>query len=222
MSKKDYRRTIKKFQVPAYVRGEMGGYNSLQSQISRLKRRVSKPELKYHDVSISGAVTTTPTIDSLTLIAQGTTSMTREALQIKMHSMEFKWLCYSNNTHDDLHRLRYVIVQDRDNQGAQPAWTDVFESASLEALREKHQTRGRFTIWLDKVITLPCPVRSGKDVRRSGRYFKRFKKPIVINYVDSTASDASTTKNAFFLLILSDDASNGPALTGTFRIRFTG
>lgn len=190
-------------------------------RIRKLERGVTGKERKYHDYELSATnVTTTASIPCLNLIAQGDQSLSqREGREINVLSYELKLSIQTNVLNAAGSSARFMVVTDKQTNGATPAITDFLESEQVISFRD-HQTAGRFITHFDKTIDTTRRDASTGSIRLI-RHYKRFKRPIKVVYSDTTASITSILKNSMFLVYFSNASSNYPVVTGRVRIRYT-
>lgn len=195
------------------------GYKRLKYRISRLEGASSK-EVKTHDVAFSFSPDNSGGIQFLTNIAQGDTSLTREGLVIKLLSIQCKGYCEANASQTGPVIVRMLLVKDRYNLGANPAVTDILESASVIAFKE-HDEKRRFQILWDKAF--PISVNDTSIERATTlKYYKKFKKPQRVDYRSTGSVVANAGSCNMFLLMISNVATNLPTLELNFRFKFTG
>lgn len=193
----------------------------LVKRIRRLEKGQTGKELKQKDILAYNeeSLTTTASVVLITGIEQGNTSLTREGLWVKLHSIQMigQFMRPANNAGPVLVEL--ALVCDRRNQGEDPSWADVFESDALTQFKE-HDEGSRFKILFRK--RFDCTRTDATTASyRMFKYYKRFKNPVNLQYSGTGATVASVTKNSHFLLIRSNAASASPTATINCRIRYT-
>lgn len=217
-----------KYKRRNYTRKRRGGvpwykrkYNAMQlaskawSAAKYIKTLVNV-ERKFNDTTATQALSTTPYIALLTGVPQGNDYNQRAGLSIKSNSMLLRYqvVCNPAMTTTFGQTVRIVLVCDMDNQGSSPAWTDVFESASVISPMN-HVNGSRFKILHDKCHNV-SPGATDALVFRS-RYLKlgehaRF----------SSTTYNSTKEGHLYFLAMSDTATaaNMPTLNYYARYRY--
>jgi hypothetical protein len=94
-----------------------------------------RPERKFFDTVVSGTVdTTAEALTSLNLIAQGVTQSTRVGRKCTVTEIIVKgmveWTTVTNATMPQ-DQVRLILLLDKQANGANPSYADVFESASV-------------------------------------------------------------------------------------------
>ncbi len=199
-------------------RSRLAGAN-LHRRVRKLERGQSGKEIKLHDFA-SAALTyiNTGVVEYVTGIAQGDTSLTREGLKMALHSIHFKFQTITN-TANPAGTYRIILFLDRVQLGSLPAVADVLETASYRAWKE-HDELGRFRILMDKTFVKNEVV--ANDVQHKfKKYYKRFKKPVIVEYRGTTNGIASAGKNNLFILVIGSDTANAAVLNAYARLRFT-
>ncbi len=198
-------------------------------RIKAIERKLKAIELKLHDLPGAEAViTSTVAISLLTGMAQGDTSLTREGLRAALKSLQLKGWVRTNDAGSDQQYLRMLIIQDLFGASVAPVAYDgtnqetlsrsVLESNNFFALK-RHENRRRYKIRLDRFYQLNIDKGSSKYMS-TFKYYKQFKNPIMLDYTGTAATQDSSGKNAFYLMLLSNEATNGPFVRFESRIRF--
>ncbi len=187
-------------------------------------------EEKVWDVDGSGGttITSTPTVVNLSNIAQGTDYFNRIGDSILVQSMEFRAEVEGNAAAAN-HSLRVLLVADRYQDGVDPSLGDVLQAGTSPLVQPYNVfTRQRFSILYDQLIEINNVVGLATSGTSSSYYGLRMDIPDMarkwnkhIKFDASAGADASNRENALFLMAVSSNASNGPALKYTFRLTFT-
>lgn len=122
---------------------------------------------------------------------------------------------------------RFVIVQDKQVNGAVASWLDVFQSTGFHSYRNMENIR-RFKILFDKRLAINSGGAAGDAIAQRAletQYYFRFNKkcniPIDFDNI-SGSGDISTMKtNNVFVLVASASTSEPPLVSGTFRVRYS-
>ncbi len=147
---KIYRPPRYKYKNRRYGRGHL--------RVSGYYGGVAGQEKKFHDgnglfqtISTTGEIST-----SMVLIAQGSGESQRIGRKIKLTSMSIRFTILLPNTAtttDTSDIVRLIVVHDKQANGANAAWLDVFESTGWDSYRNLANL-GRFNVMLDKRITI--------------------------------------------------------------------
>jgi len=177
-------------------------------------------EQKFNDVYVSPAtITTSAVVTNLSNIVQGTDVSTRDGDSILAQKLRVKYRAIANNT-AGVNLLRVVIFQDRDQRGVDPAYADLFVSTASAVTGHKqfygNLRNPRFRFLYDATHTLT----------QGGNNQIIFHDCVIpihnhIFYTTTTGVDAANWEGALFLLVVSDDMTNGPQFLGSFRLEFT-
>lgn len=177
-------------------------------------------EIKYFDVSFATDASTTPAVGALNAVAAGDTNLLRDGNKIAMKALGIRFSMTNESIAQNV-KTRVVIVLDHNANGASPAWTDVFDAATIESQR-KVSNMSRFEILMDKVVVLNAST-STAGAFQKGFFKKYIKMPNVIaSYADGTGNSPIT--NALSIMYISDVASGltDQDVTGTTRLYFHG
>ncbi len=170
-------------------------------------------EDKYIDTTDSGlTVTTTPNLTLLNGCAPGSSSVTRNGQSIKANGLDIRLRC--RRLTGTQQYLRVMIIVDKQPNGAIFSSADVLTSNDPAGLRNVGYL-SRFTILHDEVFSLSS---SGQDT-----YFKSIHIPASfhVRFNTGTAGTiADITDNSVYAMVLSTDATNGPAYTANYRFWF--
>ena len=99
-------------------------------------------ELKFSDSSFSSTVGTTPTATHLTAIGAGTGVSARVGQSIKMVALYLRGALQANASATNTY-FRFIIVQDKWQQGTPPTYSDIYGSNAVTAFKEITDDRGR-------------------------------------------------------------------------------
>lgn len=140
-----------------YLRGSGGGNKRPVSEnraraISRIeaKRCMQRlAEKKHNTTAIGGAsIATTGQVNSLVIMSQGTSASTRTGNQTHLSLLSLMGnASLAAATAGDM--LRIIVGWDHEANGANPAVTDVLETAAITAVYNRDKVGKRFTILSD-------------------------------------------------------------------------
>lgn len=181
-----------------------------------LARKIQRSQEKKALDFTGGAFTvgTTAVAGHLSIVGQGTAQNQRIGNSVYASAFAVNYYMYRHPTSVTVH-MRFVIVMDSQTQGDDTslAWTEVFDNASILAMKNRGSQRNRFTILYDKIHQM-----SASDIGFvHQKIFIKLNKTIEWN--GSQSSDIQ--KNGIYLLALSDDDTNKPAMDYYFRLYFT-
>lgn len=177
----------------------------IAKRVTRLSRFVhSAIRAKHLDQSFSAAsIGSTGSILSMMQCTIGDTDTTRDGNQITIKSV---MLYYSAIVGDTTNAVRLILILDKQPNGAAPTVNDILESTGSVVTPYNpinYQNRTRFKFLMNKFMFVST---NGPEVL-GGKYFKKFKKPIVVSY-NETSGLPNT--NALWLLAISDSAVGVP------------
>jgi hypothetical protein len=186
-------------------------------QIALMTKKLLNVEYKIIDTQLSlAAISTTANILQLTNIAQGTSDITREGNQIKISSIQFKYYMEINAS-TTATALRFILVQDKQTNGAIYTPGDLLEDASPTDVIVSPNNLGnkfRFRILYNKVHTLS---QNGSRMQYK-EFYKKVELPIRYDGNAGTIADVNT--NSLSMFIVSDEATNTPIIDMFVRLRF--
>lgn len=170
-----YYRKRRKFRPKRYFKRRYG-LKSLNAKINKVERNL-RPELKWHDTTVAVHPNTGETVSGLTAISQGDTSSNRDGNKVQAKSIQLKYqidataISIANTIN-----VRMVLVQAMYNNivEADPTWTQIYESASLYALREIANVKPqRFKVLWEKTVTVTNDPDANVSNVKYGSYYKK-------------------------------------------------
>lgn len=191
------------------------GVASKALSIANQVKKLVNAEYKYVDTSGSGNVSSTGTIDCLSLIAQGTTATTRTGNTVKYARLSLKMLQAANVTTDNNFGVsRYIIFRDLQSDGTAPTVAEVLESASVNAFLNNNN-KARFTVLKDFYLKTSSKTSNTNNV---------FKCSIPLShhgyYKSSGGTIAEVQNDNLFILFINWGNTNPPNYAYTARLRF--
>ncbi len=173
-------------------------------------------EKKNHD--LVGQITpgTTASIQQITNIPQGDTTITRDGGQVRLTSLDLKYTV-KMNTSATRSFVRVILVQDKQTNQAIFTLADLLEDAtasdnivSMLNLNNKY----RFKILYNEVIEID-------DFGTQNKYRHIHKKlDMRLRFDASTPSIADLTSNSLALVFINDEATNFPTINFFNRVRY--
>ncbi len=211
-NKRRYNRRSK----PIYRTKPFGYYDMYQKvakDVSRLKSLINV-EFKAIDTgTISAEVNTTAIIALLNSCIQGDDFDNREGRTIRVKSVQLSVTTHWNISVPD-NVLRVLIVIDKQPNGILMLIGDLLDATNSTAFRNL-DNRKRFVILLDRVV-------SGGSLNNKPAQIDYYKKMDMITTYNSgnagTIADIET--NALYLVLLADEATEGPVVDRDTRIRY--
>lgn len=182
--------------------------------VKRLQELVNT-EFDYVDSSSSTTVASAGTLRLLNGMAQGDTASSREGNSIRMKSYYMKYQIANNATAVNTN-TRVILVLDKQSNGAQPLVTDILATNTVVSPRNL-DNRKRFKILYDKCHSLGT---AGPANINTEFYFKNQQTHVAYYNGSNLGTIADIATNALYLLTISDQATNLPAINYYFRLRF--
>lgn len=171
-------------------------------------------ELKLIDATTYAGTTLTTTMTTLhmTAIAQGDAINQREGNEAELDSIEYR---LSFNSGDATQIIRYLIVSDRQCNGATFAQTDLFANATDPTSALNEDNKSRFVVHEDQIFSLdtlahPLKVFANRvKLRRASKVY----------FTGSGNAIGNLKSNALFMVFVSDSGGvPNPSLYGDVRL----
>lgn len=189
-------------------------YKARPSRFPRKRFIKNRVENKYVDIAMYNDYVSTSAIVAIRpfALAQGSDFNARIGRQISPKAIQIKGFTTMDSTAVTT-SIRLVMVQDKWNLGATPAWLDFMNTTSFNSLRllDVNKFR-RFKILLDKTFTL------GINMRRTINFNVYKKLSGIIRFTGIAATD--TGSNAIYVYAVSSEATYTPLLQVNTRCRF--
>lgn len=207
---------------PAIVAMDMGAGPSVVRTGGYSFQSTGGKELNFVDNAVSGTDSTTARIVLLNGLQQGTTASTRIGRRVTIKSIELKGRVTAGAS-GTASTVRYAIVLDRQANAVTPAFTDIYDAALPESLRNI-SNKARFqVVWDSGLINLVGTSAGTTDAaRRSFEFYKKVGFPVQYNAgTAGTIGDIQT--NALYFVSVGDVASGAtaPTLVGQARLRYS-
>lgn len=184
--------------------------------LKKVNKIIRNTEKKFVDVDDSIFISNTFTIIPLTLVGQGDTASSREGNKIVFSSMEMKYTLKIGSAASQT-RCRILIVKDKQVNESLFTANDLLQSSAqgTAIVSPKNlDNMFRFVILYDKVHSLQ---NTGTSVNFA-KMFKRMNMPA--RYLSTGGAITNIASNGLFLVALSDETTNTPALSYYIRTRF--
>jgi len=193
-------------------------------------RRATQAEMKFLDTTLTTTAAAAGSLSgSLNIVAQGDTESQRNGRKITIKQISIRATLLMNNSTavtDTSEEVRFLLVQDKQANGAAATVLDVLETASVRAFNNL-ANKSRFNILVDKRFSLnqmgATPTGAAYTFGELTQNFALYKKcNIPIEYDNSATTGAITTirsNNLFFILLGETGAL--ATMSSTTRIRYT-
>lgn len=198
-----------------------------ETQIRAIRAPI-RGEIKYWDVVHSNyAIDTTPeVVTSLNLIPQGTTDQTRIGNKIRITKIHFKGSVSWSATNDiRFGEVRIVLVLDKQANGANPAWADVFDASGQPVDQFRNMDNSERFMVLKEFKIKPGAFMYdtvNANVHASMNILKYNKKcDIPVHYSSTTGAIGEVKSNNLVLLAVSNNGDDTHVLNGNWRIRYS-
>ncbi len=170
-------------------------------------------EFKTLDTAVSAAVTTTPSIALINAPPVGDDFDERDGRQVRFKSCQLSVTMYQHASATQT-AIRIMIVIDKQPNETLIEIGDLINATTTVSFRNLDQ-RKRFVILHNSVHVLSI---TGEQVVHMDWYKQM---DMITLYDDTTTNSiASISTNALYLVIFSTEATNGPTIWRTTRVRF--
>ncbi len=180
-------------------------------------RKLLNVEFKLLDSFATGtAMTVTPIVQQLILIAQGDGVANHDGNQIKSHSNLLRYVI-TMNTSAVASACRVMLVRDTQPNGATFVSSDLLTDITVfdSIISPIHQDfKHRFKVLYDRRHYLSD---SGSK-KQSGKHFTKMS--FLVRFDDTSANITALQTNSLALVFFSDEATNTPTITFFNRYRF--
>lgn len=206
-----------------YDRYSKRAYNSLAVASKALSvaygvKKLLNVEFKFHDVQLTNeTIPIIPLITQISNIALGDTDVTRDGSQIKAVRLNIKWTVQVNATAATQNRMRIMVVQDKQTNGAIYTDTDLLQDVSAQdgiVSMNNLDNKFRFRVLFDRRIAVSSDGTATKFVS-----FNK-KLQMKIRFDADAAAITSLTSNSISVLMLSNHATLTPSVTMFSRLRY--
>lgn len=195
----------------------------MQAAMDMVEYKFQDQAFNFETVTVGGEVTGTQL-----LIVQGDTESQRDGRKVVMKSMQIilhgfvspQALAGTTNSHET---LRFIVVHDRQCNGAIPAISEIFDNANWDAFRNL-QNINRFNFLYDKIHRIK--VQTVADFAADTLLFTSIYKKIYIKlnmpieYSGTTGAIGTIKSNNIFFLAFSEKGIVN--INGNTRIRWVG
>lgn len=192
--------------MPAFKRAKVS-YQKKKSKVTTL-RRLMTPDVKQASTyNAFGALAAGGTITLLSGLSQGDSDLTRDGPRVFPVSMKVVVSAFVSSA-SAITRIRVAIIQDKASNGAAPAVSDIYESATNAESAYRVGYEGRFTVLADQLF---ANVNNANDsVVDFQRFIKLATKP-PCSFIGTGATVVAAGTNHYYLVVINE----GAASTGT-------
>jgi len=178
-------------------------------------------ELKDIDTDVTAVtINSTGSVTLINGVAQGTDFTTRVGRKFNMKSILIRFLIYFGSTSILPSAVRWMIVYDKQANGAAPAVTDILDAATVTS-NNNLSNRDRFLVVFDKIRVLGATAANDNSMF----YVKKYKRMAMETTNSGTgATVGSISTGALYLVMVGDRTAGTTAArfeSGGVRIRFT-
>ncbi len=207
-----------------------GNYGRFGYQRFGSRQLGSAVEKKFFDVNVTETLVPTAGVvrNSINLIPQGTTEITRIGRRIKIWKLDIRMYITLNattNVSATTDAIRYVIYIDKQCNGATATVADIIETTAIKSFNNL-ANKGRFKVIMDRWTNISSTAGGYNgtalqfgQTERSKKYSFRFKKGIPIEFDDVTGAITEIKSNNFGILQITERAVIDT--NAKIRLRFT-
>lgn len=173
-------------------------------------------EVKFIDQTLSSAITNTGSTanELITQIGEGDDINQRNGRFILAKSLQWKMSFAVNPSATGASIIGYALIMDKKPSIALSGtpWTDVFVQADPNSLIAKGTNSDRWVILRRGIIDL--------SLQNASKHLKGFLSLKGIHIKYNGASSTNLETNAIYLLLISNQATNTPTVTGSIRFEY--
>ncbi len=199
--------------------GRMAIYRAAGSQLKRdvykLKRLINV-EFKFHDAQLNATKGTTPTINQLSLLSQGDTTVTRDGSQVKCLSLQFSYIL-TMHASAVATQVRVMLIKDKQTNQSIYVPADVIDDATTPGnlvSPYNRDNRKRFTIMYDRLHVLTSG--SARSVAKG----LKLRQDQILRYDANDGTIADMTQSSYSVMIVGSEATNAPTVVFFSRLNF--
>lgn len=192
-----------------YVRMAKMAYNGVRY----LKGLVNVEKHALYSNGVVNPDSSSGILSCLNLIAQGDGEGARTGDSIMMKQLHVNFQFTINSSASNT-RVRAIIFNYKQPQGATPVNTFVLQSATINALYN-HDNAGLYTILYDRSVNL-----SNTGLQETTRMVTRKFYQLHEAFDGTSASVADIQRNALWLLLMSDEATNTPSVSWRSQLMY--
>lgn len=192
-------------------------------------RAFSRGEWKYLDITVNQDINTTATNTLLNGLVPGTGASQRVGMKTTIRSIEIRLKCTTTAATGVNQVCRWLILLDRQSNGAAPAAVTDFLLAQSTTAPRQLANRKRFKIIVDRAFAMGGVLNgagtgSALPQDRMFKVYIKFRRPIVVEYnVGNAGTIADIASNGLFLVTFGTEVAGNTdcGCTGYIRTRYT-
>ncbi len=195
-------------------------------------------EFKFVDTNVSAAALATPAttafITNLTAMQQGTDEQNRVGNSILPKGLNIRLEFSGNPSGGAIQEIRYVIIIDRDQDGADPTIVQLLQTATLLDSFLNMDNKKRFRVLVDRKFHVGNSSTASHIKRNVSRsHYLKFNKPQRLRahnhvkrkwyhvlYSGTSAAETDQDNGAIYILAWSNEVTNSPTCRITARLRY--
>lgn len=184
-------------------------------QMKKLRQMINVEYKAVYNQYNANSVGTSATIQNLNIIDQGTSSLARIGEQVKLTRLNMNLFAQIHSS-ATASQMRVMIFHDKQVNQSTPSSSDIFQDNTAGDILVSHlnlDNRRRFRVLLDRLLFM-------SQERPNARCTFNKKLNLHINFDGSTSSVADQTTNALYLLLVANEATNTPTVTGNIVTRY--
>lgn len=202
----------------AYRKGKVPVAKNVKKYVKRCMDRVIEDKWTQAAlVTMNPGTAGTVSQIGLSAIQRGTTANTRTGNHIRPKFLRMRISARNDGANPDGQRVRFMIVQDNQCNGAAATISDVFDNSSVLGMYNPLYVQGcggkRFKILYDKTVDInPTPYWNNSvsltniENHTTSLVFGRSKLPAVVGYDADTGGVADLADKNVFMISIADDA----------------
>ena len=187
----------------------------------KLARRLAKViniETKFFDYSSSSNPSNSGAVEWITNVTQGNNVSNRIGDSIRAQSLQVTFAVSIHTSEPKNTVVRFLLVKDWENAGATPAVTDIITAngSSVNMLSPVNWfNRTRFTIVDDVLMDLDVGGENALVFRKTYKVHNH------LRYRGTAGTAADIAEGNYFILFISDEATNTPQIRFWSRLLYT-
>lgn len=199
--------------------GSLPGPVGLVARGLSMVKNLINVEDKMVDLQVSASTdSATGRVDCLTLLAQGTSDITRIGNKVLAKSIDINGFV-TPHASSSFGLVRILLVLDKqDGQGTAPTLAQILESTSASTIAHMNKNNSdRFVILGNQTVYMDTG--AGYQRLQPFKFYKDLS-DLHINYDGANATQANATSNHIYLATISNEPTNAPSVTFDSRFRY--
>lgn len=176
-------------------------------------KSVINVEKKYSDITFNTTVGTTPNVQTLNALAQGTSAITRTGQSVKFVSNFIRFYITQNGAATTT-QVRLIMFMDRQPNSAGPGTTSLLADSTNILSPLQIGNSKRFRVMFDRLIRLDTnKLNAEVKLYRKLRFHTEFN-------TGNAGTIADITTNSLYVMMIADQNTNQPTISFWSRVRF--